>query len=270
MGIPKAYPENPCTLVLGSVKTAVKAGIDAGIDDKSTGWLDNPVGAQINRERLEKLRIDEPQRKQWPDSDWPIKKKEAEIEMKTVKPEKTQPGKPLPAAAPPAAVVNKKDARILRMVNNRGKTKEYDKLAPQIAEAAKTMSWTDAFLKFGVPAGSLTNLRERWVKMGLISKEAGKNKTAGRKKKVATPQPVKPPESRKDESGKLLDELMHSVLRKSPGELEIEFKNVHDLLEHEQVELAKSVELFNSLVGFYNMAVPKLIATYIKSIIYGG
>ena len=261
MGIPKAYPENPCTLVLGSVKTAVKAGIDA----EDISWLDNPAGARINRERLEKLRIDEPQRKQWPDSDWPIKKKEAEIEMKTVKPEQVQPGKPLPAVTPPAAVVNKKDALILRMVNNRGKTKEYDKLAPQIAEAAKTMSWIDAFAKFKVPLGSLTRLRERWVKMGLISKEAGKNKTAGRKKKerMYEGKPVKTLELQRDESEILLDELMHSVLRKSPGELSVEFQKVHDQLEHEQAELTKSVELFNSLVGFYNMAVPKLIATYI-------
>jgi hypothetical protein len=75
--------------------------------------------------------------------------------------------------------------------------------------------------------------------------------------------PVKTLELQRDESEILLDELMHSVLRKSPGELSVEFQKVHDQLEHEQAELTKSVELFNSLVGFYNMAVPKLIATYI-------
>jgi hypothetical protein len=72
----------------------------------------------------------------------------------------------IPAPVIPDPVV---DIRIARMRLNTGNSERFDKLAQQVIEDVKTMSWTAAFRKNGIPIGSVGRLRRRWEHMGLIT-----------------------------------------------------------------------------------------------------
>jgi hypothetical protein len=73
----------------------------------------------------------------------------------------------IPAPVIPDPVI---DPRIARMRLNTGNTERFDKSAQQVIEDVKTMSWTAAFRKNGIPIGSVGRLRRRWEHMGLIAK----------------------------------------------------------------------------------------------------
>jgi hypothetical protein len=83
------------------------------------------------------------------------------------------PSAPLPVTtiplleAKPAPVV---DSRIARMRLNTGNSERFDKLAQQVIEDVKTMAWSAALRKNGIPVGSAGRLRRRWEHMGLIAK----------------------------------------------------------------------------------------------------
>jgi len=62
------------------------------------------------------------------------------------------------------------DPRISRMRLNTGNGERWDKLAPQVLEDVKTMTWNSALRKNGIPVGSAGRLRWRWEHMGLITK----------------------------------------------------------------------------------------------------
>jgi hypothetical protein len=73
----------------------------------------------------------------------------------------------IPAPVIPDPVI---DPRIQRMRLLTGNTERFDKSAQQVIEDVKTMSWTAAFRKNGIPVGSAGRLRRRWEHMGLIKK----------------------------------------------------------------------------------------------------
>ena len=62
------------------------------------------------------------------------------------------------------------DPRISRMRLNTGNSERWDKLAPQVLEDVKTMTWNSALRKNGIPVGSAGRLRRRWEHMELIAK----------------------------------------------------------------------------------------------------
>lgn len=68
---------------------------------------------------------------------------------------------------PPEKKVTTED-RLARLRDNKGKTLEYDKKAPQVLEDARHMSLKEAFAKHGIPNGSITRLIRRWRKKGWV------------------------------------------------------------------------------------------------------
>jgi hypothetical protein len=77
---------------------------------------------------------------------------------------------PVPPEIPETPHPAIEDSRILRMRLNTGNSERFDKLAQQVIEDVKTMAWSAALRKNGIPVGSAGRLRRRWEHMGLIAK----------------------------------------------------------------------------------------------------